>query len=189
MEIRKIIKQEYINNFSFNKGKKYCFIKQITRHETWYIFCYLKMLRYEEFWHDKYISTNRKIYRIISYFYERRKNRLGLYLGFEIPKHCLGYNATIYHKGTVVIHPNAKIGEGCRIHGNLCLGNSGRIGEENLAPVLGSNVDIGTNVVILGNVKVGNSIQIGASSVITKSFVEPGCVLVGIPAQIVRRKE
>ena len=56
-------------------------------------------------------------------------------------------------------------------------------GKDNLCPVLGKRVDVGIGAKIIGNVTIADDIKIGANAVVTKSFLEPGITLVGIPAR------
>ena len=46
---------------------------------------------------------------------------------------------------------------------------------------------IGMNAVILPGVHLGKNVTVGAGSVVTKSFEEGNCVVVGSPAKIIRR--
>ena len=64
-------------------------------------------------------------------------------------------------------------------HGNNCIGNNGKTED---CPVIGDNVDIGFGAIIIGNVKIADNVKIGANAVVTKSCLEEGATLVGIPA-------
>lgn len=108
-----------------------------------------------------------------------KKNRLSLLLGIEInPLHC--------GKGTRICHPNVIIngytGNGCIFHGNNVVGNK-KTGDKYAIPKLGNNVDIGTGAMIIGDVVIADNCVIGAGAVVTKSFTNPGTIIVGIPAK------
>lgn len=173
-------KKEYINSdnkFIKDLSKK-TYIKLLLVNDHWIqINRYIKYLRKQEYYqnHIGFLGN------IISLFYGRRKNSLGNKLGFYIPAFTLAPGVEIYHHGSVIINGNAKIGEGCKLHGMNCIGNNG-ITEA--APVLGKNVDVGVGVKIIGDVTLADDIKIGANAVVTKSFLEKGCTLVGIPARI-----
>ena len=77
---------------------------------------------------------------------------------------------------------NGNVGDNCTFHGNNIIGNKGK-GKENLNPTLGDNVDVGANAVIIGDVQIADNCVIGAGAVVTKSFVEPGSIIVGVPAR------
>jgi serine O-acetyltransferase len=96
----------------------------------------------------------------------------------------LGEGVKFYHRGNIVINPNARVGEGCKFHGNCCIG-IGRDGEEK-CPIIGKNVDIGFGAVLLGDIKIADNIVIGANSVVTRSFDEPGIVIAGVPARKIK---
>ena len=109
-------------------------------------------------------------------------------------------------KDDVFIGPNVTISRGiltptviesgCRINAFAHIGNNARIGK---------NVDITMGVVVCGSVKIGDhcslapnctirdgvniadDIRVGMGAVVTKSFCEPGIVLVGVPARIFSR--
>lgn len=52
---------------------------------------------------------------------------------------------------------------------------------------IGRNCWLASNVVVLPGVELGDHTVVGAGSVVTKSFPEGHCVLVGIPARVLRR--
>lgn len=52
--------------------------------------------------------------------------------------------------------------------------------------VLGENCWIGMNSVILPGVVLGPRTIVGAGSVVTKSFPEGSCVIVGVPARVIK---
>lgn len=142
---------------------------------------YLKYLRKEEIFFKKEGIIN----RLISLYYARKKNRLGAKLGFYIPKFTIGSDLTIYHHGAITVSGDAKIGDGCILHGMNCIGNNGN---EEHAPVIGNNVDIGVGAKIIGDVKIADNITIGANAVVTKSCTIEGATLVGIPARVMVKK-
>lgn len=54
--------------------------------------------------------------------------------------------------------------------------------------IIGNDVWIGTNAVILPEVSIADGCIIGAGSVVTKSFEEKNCIIVGNPAKKIREK-
>lgn len=56
-------------------------------------------------------------------------------------------------------------------------------------PVLGNNIYIGAGAKIIGNIYLADDCVIGANAVVTKSVLEPGSVLVGVPAKVIGKKE
>lgn len=102
-------------------------------------------------------------------------------LGYDIPTGVLGEDVIIYHKASIVINPDARVGDGCKFHGDCTIGVA-RTGERG-CPVLGRNVDIGAGARILGDIYIADNITIEANAVVTKSFNEPGITIAGVPAK------
>ena len=110
---------------------------------------------------------------------DRRKNKLGLLLGVEIPPSRIGKGVRVYHPNVTL---NGYAGEDCVFHGNNVLGNK-RTGAVNEVPRLGNRVDVGTGAMIIGDVTIADDCVIGAGAVVTKSFTVPGTVIAGVPAK------
>lgn len=53
--------------------------------------------------------------------------------------------------------------------------------------VIGEHVWVGSNVTCLKGVEVASNCIVGTSALLTKKYSEPGCVLVGIPAEVSKR--
>lgn len=102
-----------------------------------------------------------------------------------------------------VVNIGAEIGEGTMIDMNAVVGARGKIGRNAhigagaviagvLEPpskdpvIIGDNVLIGANAVILEGVKIGEGSVVAAGSVVV-SDVEPGVVVAGSPAKVVKR--
>ncbi|MEY3760385.1 MAG: hypothetical protein RIR39_1876 [Pseudomonadota bacterium] len=100
------------------------------------------------------------------------------------------------------------IGEGCRIRGNVTIGNDvllaqnvelisfGHGFERSDVPMrlqaetfgsieIGNDVWIGVNAVVLPNVKIGNHAIVGAGSVVTKD-VPDWAIVGGVPAKLIK---
>ena len=105
-------------------------------------------------------------------------HRLATRLGFTIPKNVFGPGLHIVHYGTIVVHPDARVGRNCRLH------PSTSIGDYNGVPRLGDNVYIGPGAKIYGPVTLGDNVAVGANAVVNKSFGS-NVTLGGVPARIV----
>jgi serine O-acetyltransferase len=112
--------------------------------------------------------------------------KLSVKLGFTIPPNVFGPGLSIAHRGTIVVNPDVKVGENCRIHHNVTIG-SGR-NKSNDSPVIGNNVYIGPGAVLVGPIKIADGIVIGANSYVNKSFLEPNITIAGCPAKKVSNK-
>ena len=161
---------EYEKKLYF-KSKKDYLISWITHEDNYLIWKYIKYLRKEE------ASTN----KLQAYFWRRRKNDLGAKLGLQVYAGCCGKGLQIWHYGSVIISGEARLGENCTFHGQACIGNDGK---SEKAPVIGSHVDIGVGAKILGDIEIADHVVIGAGAVVTKSCLESGATLVGVPARI-----
>lgn len=148
--------------------------------EQYQIRRYVKALRAEEYY--TFHSPN----KLLRYWYFRKKNKLGSKLGFFIPAGCFGPDLKISHYGSIIVNPHSRIGSGCTIHGNCCLGNKKESDVRNDSPIIGNNVNIGQNAQIIGNITLEDNIIIGAGAVVTKTFDKDGVTLVGVPARILK---
>lgn len=152
-------------------------LEWLIRPETYYIKRYLRFLRLEE----KYTYSNRC--KAMAFWYRGRKNRLGSRLGFIISAGCFDEGLKIWHYGSVIVNPNARIGKNCQIHGNCCIGNARMDSQD--SPVLGDNVNIGQGAQILGGIRIADGVTIGAGAVVISDILTPGATVVGIPGHVV----
>jgi serine O-acetyltransferase len=75
-----------------------------------------------------------------------------------------------------------KIGSNCSINQCAAIGWTDRT----RPPILGDNVNVKHGAKVLGPITIGDNVTIGANAVVVKN-VPPNCVVVGVPARIVRR--
>lgn len=83
------------------------------------------------------------------------------------------------HPIGIVIHPEAKVGQGCMIMQHVTIGQLAADG----APVIGDGVYIGAGAKVLGKIVVGDGAAIGANAVVLQD-VPRGFTAVGVPAQV-----
>ncbi|BAY17037.1 transferase hexapeptide repeat containing protein [Anabaenopsis circularis NIES-21] len=93
---------------------------------------------------------------------------------------CIGAGLFIQHGFSTIIM--ADIGEQCWVNQQVTIGYKDKSGR----PKIGNNVRITAGAKVLGNIQVGDNVTIGANSVVVKD-VPNDCVVVGIPAAIIRR--
>lgn len=154
------------------------FMDYLLHSEQYCVRAYLYALRSEE-WYTFYAPN-----KWLMYYYKRKKNILGRKLGFFINAGCFDIGLKIWHYGSIIVNPKARIGKNCTIHGNCCIGSKGTFPDD--SPVIGDNVDIGQNAQILGGITIADGVKIGAGAVVTKSVLIPGVTVVGIPARIMK---
>ncbi len=149
--------------------------KMLLSSEHYYLWKLFNALRREEY----HLNCRHK-YR--TYFWCRQRRRLGLKLGIMVCPNSIGKGVRICHAANILVHGSAKVGDFCQLHGMNCIGNK-RSGDRSGVPVIGSHVELGVGAVVLGNVQIADDVIIGANAVVTKSCLEKGAVLTGIPAR------
>lgn len=148
------------------------------------VWTYERLLREAEYLTNCY-GANRSLYwRIRRRINRWRFARLSLLLGITIPLNRFGEGLCIAHKGTIVVNYKAVIGKRCEINVDVNIG----MDFEGNAPVIGDDCFISPGAKIVGGVVLGNNVIIGANAVVTKSFPEGNCTLVGVPARSVPMK-
>jgi serine O-acetyltransferase len=116
--------------------------------------------------------------------YRHVRNHYGIDLPYTV---SLGRRVIIEHSSAIVIHGNARIGDGCILRQGVTLGNRS-LHRPLDAPQLGASVNVGAGAKILGNVKIGDHAQIGANSVVLFDVPARAAVM-GVPARIVSMRE
>ena len=181
-ELKKLFEEEKANIFG---DKPVDFETKYRSSFRYMYYKYILALREYEFLCYKRDNTKGLSSRIIAQKVkkaDRRKNRLSLKIGVD-------FSAGMVEKSVTVCHPNVilngRVGEGCVFHGNNVLGNK-KTGAADMIPTLGKNVDVGVGAIIIGNVEIADNCVIGAGAVVTKSFTDPGSVIVGNPARRIK---
>jgi serine O-acetyltransferase len=111
--------------------------------------------------------------------------KLSMKLHVSIGRNVFGPGLSIAHGGPIIVHPNAVIGENCRIDRCVSIGS---IHYPAAAPRIGNNVYIGPGAVIDGDIEIADGIAIGANSYVNKSFKVPDITIAGCPAKKISDK-
>lgn len=148
----------------------------LLKSEQYQIRKFVKALRSEEY----YTSISPCKWR--RYVWIRRKNIQGAKLGFFIPAGCFGPDLKIWHYGSIIVNPESRIGSGCDIHGNCCIGSNGKTQD---SPVIGNNVNLGQYCQVIGGIKIADNVKVGAGAVVIKSIETDGVTAIGIPAHTI----
>lgn len=175
-ELRNIRKKLFKQYFWSGSVKIYLLSRWV-HGENYCVYKFLLNLRIFEYLLTKKMMVM-KVFRV---WYLRQYIRWAHKCGFTIGDGVLGEGVTFYHRANIMINPEAKVGPGCKFHGDCCIGVART--DETKAPVLGKNVDIGVGARILGDIYIADDIKIGANAVVTHSFYEPGITIAGIPAR------
>ena len=149
--------------------------------DQWYIWRYIKTMRYCEF----HINRNRFMDKIILRWYLYKLRKLSRITGFQIPPNTVGKGLTIWHWGPIIVNPVVRIGENCTLNPMVIIGHK-VFGEP--APIIGDNVFVGGGAKIIGNISIGNNVIIAPNSVVVKD-IENNVVVGGIPCKILKQIE
>jgi serine O-acetyltransferase len=110
------------------------------------------------------------------------------FTGIEIhPGAKIGNGFFIDHGMGVVIGETAEVGANVTLYHGVTLGGTS-LNKGKRHPTLEDNVVVGTGAKVLGAITIGANSRIGANAVVVKS-VPSNSVVVGVPGQIVTRKE
>lgn len=168
--------------------KRFLSIEQNTLGSTSFIWLYIKssiqptqrfllLLRTCEYL--KNVNKNlfyKGFYLIMKYL----KYRLATRLGFSIPENVADEGLQLPHYGTIVIHPQARLGKYCRIH--VCV-NIGASGSDVRAPQIGDFVYFGPGAKVYGNIQIADRVAIAANAAVSKSFLNSDVTIGGVPAK------
>ncbi len=150
-------------------------LKNILFNDVWRFEKILRKLEY-------YLNCKNSLFwKLYILYLKYRWYSLGKNLGFLIPPNVFGPGLSIAHYGTIIVNPNVRVGENCRIHS--CVYLATRCGEKDKCPIIGNNVFIGPGVVVAGDITIADGISIGANSFVNKSFLETGITIAGSPAK------
>lgn len=107
--------------------------------------------------------------------------KISVKLGFSIPINVFGPGLSLPHRGNIIVNPQTRIGENCRIHVGVNIG-----AHHDKAPRIGNNVYIGPGAIIFGDIEIADNVSIGANATVNKSVLEPNSVVAGTPAKVVK---
>lgn len=152
----------------------------VLKNEWAYVYKYLRVLRYLEY----YENTGNKL---MYWLYFVRYKRLCFNLGMDIKTGNLGPGARIMHLGSLIrIRKKCRIGKNCTILPGVVIGNK-HLEDSDDWVIIGDNCYLGLNSKIFGSVTIGNNVTIGANAVVTKDIPD-NAVVGGVPAKIIKYK-
>lgn len=144
----------------------------------WFLHC----MRHYEYWHNR-----RGAFKVLmELFWHLRFKRISVKCGFTIPINRIGPGLCLPHYGTIIISNNASIGENCKIHAGVNIGDSS--GKPD-AKHIGNNVYLGPGAKIVGGGVIADNVVVGANAVVAASIEQPGVTVGGIPAKVLREKD
>lgn len=175
----KILSSEDLKRFG---GKVPTFKDRLLHNEAWYIYHYIRHLRYVEYYQNKGGLAK---FLFLWHFFKYK--RLGFKLRFTIYPGTVGPGFRIYHAGDFVhVGPNVRIGRNCTMLPGVVFGNKTE-GATHERVIVGDNCYFGLGVKIFGGVTIGNNVTIGAMSVVTHDIPD-NAIVAGVPAKVIKLK-
>ena len=178
VETKDIIKNDFYRNNRSTDKKGY--IKAFLRsNNTMSLLLYFRICNYfAELEHKNPLQFLMHCYCYVRF--SSIKNKCGI----ELNQHTkIGKGLRFPHKGNIVIHPLAVIGDNCEIMQGVTIGNNILKDSDDVA-VIGDEVIMCAGSKIIGGVKIDNTVLIGANAVVTHDIPKNSKVA-GSPARII----
>jgi len=132
--------------------------------------------------YEYYLNKKAKIYYPLMIYYKIMFLNMSNKLTIKLEPNVFGPGLSIAHYGTIVVNPQAVVGNNCRIHEGVTIGATNGSSK---SPRIGNNCFIGSGAKIIGDIEIGDNVAIGAGAVVIDSFGESNVTLAGVPARIV----
>ena len=187
-ELRLYVSQDRKANLGKNDSWLRGVFLWLLHHESYYMFKYLRNLRYYEYYHyqysnakgvvDKASSVLPFIYRKVRYYHLSQKYRV-----------CVVPNTTgpglrlVHSQGGIILNAHS-IGHHCVVSTGVVVGNKGA--KEHVATI-GDNVELCMGCKVIGKVNIGSNVIVAPNSVVIKD-VPDNCVVSGVPAVIIKQR-
>lgn len=143
------------------------------------IWKYQIILRRYEYW----LTQRGPWATLVRGYWHYRYYKESIRLNFEIPPFVFGAGLSIAHRGPIIVNPNARIGENCRVHSCVNIGTAA--GTQDAAPTLGDDCYIGPGAKLFGPIQIANGVAIAAQAVVNKSCDRANVTLAGVPATVI----
>jgi len=155
----------------------------ILRNEGWFLYHYVKRMRYVEYYQDK-----RGIFRLAYLYHFLRYKRMGFKLNMCIYPGTVGPGFRIFHKGDfTIVEKYCRIGKNCTILPGTVFGAKSARGVEGLT-IVGDNCFFGLGSKIFGPLTIGDNVTVGTLTLVNKD-VPNNAVVAGVPAKIIKYNE
>ncbi|WP_054942736.1 serine O-acetyltransferase [Paenibacillus ihuae] len=174
-------KEDYLQYIELDRRSRHEMRKRprIFKDEEWK---FQRLLRKVEYYSNVKRSLFSKIYlMLLKYKFYKLQLKLGIFISINV----FDSGLHIVHGGGIRVNNLSRVGKNCVIYHGVTIGSTR--GEEHM-PNLGNNIVICTGAKIFGDVKLADNIAVGANTVVTKSFLESGITIAGIPAKKINNK-
>lgn len=109
--------------------------------------------------------------------------------GIEIPAGTtIGRRCFIAHQHGIVLHPDAHVGDDCKLRHGVTVGQLSGGGDRPGAPTIGDRVEIGVGAVLVGPITIGDDARIGPHALVLRD-VPAGAFASGPPAKVLSGAE
>lgn len=143
--------------------------------DQWYIWDYIRTMRYCEY----HMNNSGLRHKLMTKWYLYKLRVVSRITGFQIHPGTVGPGLTIWHWGSIIVNPTAKIGKNCTLNPMVIIGH--KVPGE-AAPQIGDNVFIGGGAKIIGAIHVGNKATIAPNAVVVNDVPE-NCIVGGVPCK------
>lgn len=143
----------------------------------WYYQCLLRKLEFYENCRSSKFWWPARMW--VKFCYKMARLRLG----FNIPPNVIGPGLQLVHEGDILIHQDARLGSHLRMNIGVVIGMGST---DTAVPVIGDHVVIEPGAKIFGGVTIPDWTHIGANAVVNKSVEQPGMIVAGVPARVVK---
>jgi serine O-acetyltransferase len=129
-------------------------------------------------------------------FYKQKNNRIRYFISeirirvytsrylIQIPTSTkIGRGLYIGHLGSLIVNPNAVIGDNVNLSTGVTIGQTNR-GPGKGSPTIGNKVLVGTNAVVVGRINIGNNVLIAPNAYVNMD-VPSNSIVIGNPAKII----
>lgn len=169
----------YLQHFSYvQRLKAHLFDTPIS--DQWITWTYIKTMRHLEY----HINNSGLFHKTATVWFAHRLRKLARITGFQIPPNTCGKGLTIWHWGTIIVNPTARLGDFCTLHPMTIIGH--KLPGKG-CPVIGNHVEIMGGARIIGDISVGDNVTIAPNACVTKD-VPSNYIVGGIPAKIIKEK-
>lgn len=137
-------------------------LKQLTKHEYSRFYFLYSLITKRGF---RLVYLFRKSKKgVLKFWYRWRFSCLSKKMTIEISYSTqIGKGLTLGHPSSIVVNPEAIIGEDVSISHGVTIGKV-QSGKRKGCPIIGNHVYIGANVAIVGGITIGNNVLIAANS-------------------------
>lgn len=184
------IEKKYLKECLYNERNLYWggkFSKQklffiLTKDQIYLRWKYIEWYRVAEYFYNR---KNKVKYAIPMYILSKYiRNKYSYKLAIDMGENVFKPGVKIEHPAGIVVNGAAKVGYCCRLLGQNVIGNNGF---KSGSPQIGNDVVLGAGAKVLGKIILADNIIVAAGAVVVSSFLEPGVIIGGVPARVLKR--